>query len=131
MEDANEGIDLILVEDDDFDAELALRVLRKHNLVNNAVHFTTAEMALSFLRSSNNMPKIALIDMNLTGMSGVEFLRCLKQQDKTKDIKTAFLTGHVSESGFIDTFILSTSTFIQKPLNASKVAEIIAMRSDN
>jgi CheY-like chemotaxis protein len=127
----NEGIDLILVEDDDFDAELALRVLRKHSLVNNAVHFTTAEMALSFLKSSNNMPKIALIDMNLTGMSGVEFLRCLKQEEKTKDIQTAFLTGHVSESDFIDTFILSTSTFIQKPLNASKVAEIIATRSDN
>jgi CheY-like chemotaxis protein len=131
MDDMNGGIDLIIVEDDDFDAELALRVLKKHKLVNNAVHFTTAEMALSFLKSSPNMPRIALIDMNLTGMSGVEFLRCLKQLEKTKDIKTAFLTGHVSESDFIDPFILSTSTFVQKPLNASKVAEIIATRSDN
>jgi two-component system, response regulator len=131
MEDNSEGIDLILIEDNDYDAELALRVLKKHKLVNNALHFTTAEMALSFLKSSNNMPKIALIDMNLTGMSGVEFLRCLKQQEKTRDIKTAFLTGHVSESDFIDTFILSTSTFIQKPLNASKVLEIVATRSDN
>jgi two-component system response regulator len=131
MSNNTEAIDLILVEDDDFDAELALRVLKKNNLVKNAIHFSTAEMALSFLRSADNMPKIALIDLNLTGMSGVEFLRCLKQEEKTKDIRTAFLTGHIAEQDFIDTFILSTSTFVLKPLNTSKFSEIIATRSDN
>jgi two-component system response regulator len=131
MEDQYEGIDLILIEDNDYDAELALRVLKKTKVVKNAVHFSTAEMALSYLRSTSTMPKMVLIDMNLTGMSGVEFLRCLKQQDKTKDIKTAFLTGHAAESDFIDPFILSTSTFVTKPLNSSKLSDIIATRSDN
>jgi two-component system response regulator len=131
MEEKLDSFDILLIEDNDDDAELTLRVFRNTGLVNNALHFQTAEMALSYLMNAEHLPKIALIDLNLTGgMSGLEFLRQLKNEKKTRQIRTAFLTGFV-EQQFIDTFIIGTSAFFLKPLDPNKLAEIMAEVSEN
>jgi two-component system response regulator len=131
MEEKLDSFDILLIEDNDEDAELTLRVFRSTGLVNNALHFQTAEMALSYLRNAEHLPKIALIDLNLPGgMSGLEFLRQLKNEEKTRQIRTAFLTGFV-EQQFIDTFIIGTSSFFLKPLDPYKLAEIVAEVPEN
>jgi CheY-like chemotaxis protein len=126
------AFDVLLIEDDEHDAELTLRVFKKTGFVKNALHFQTAEMALSYLMNAEQLPNIVLIDMNLTGgMSGLEFLRRLKKEEKTKHIRTAFLTGSVEEQQFIDPFIISTSTFVLKPLDQNKLVRIIAASAEN
>jgi CheY-like chemotaxis protein len=101
-------------------------------LWDNALHFQSAEAALAYLRNTTHMPKIALIDLHLTGyMSGLDFLRQLKQDERMRHIRTAFLTGSVEEQQFIDPFIISTSTFVLKPLDSNKLMRIIAAHPKN
>jgi len=130
--DSQEPFDIVLIEDNEFDAELTLRVFRKTGLVDNALHFQNAETALAYLRSTTHMPKVVLIDLQLIGgMSGLDFLRHLKQDERTRQIRTAFLTGSVEEQQFIDPFIISTSTFVLKPLDSDKLTRIIAANPEN
>jgi CheY-like chemotaxis protein len=105
--------------------------MKKTGLVQNAIHFSTAEMALSFIKQATPLPKMVLIDLNLTGMSGLEFLKRLREDERTRSVKTAFLTGHIDEHQFIDTYILGTSSFVLKPLDSSKLSSLLVVGSEN
>ena len=78
----NIPVEVLLIEDNNEDAELTIRVLKKHNLANNLVHLQDGEAALDFLfaEGSNNVPRLILLDLKMPKVDGIEMLRKLKTQ---------------------------------------------------
>ena len=76
----NIPVEVLLIEDNNEDAELTIRVLKKHNLANNLVHLQDGEAALDFLfaEGSNNVPRLILLDLKMPKVDGIEVLRKIK-----------------------------------------------------
>ena len=97
----NNKVEILLVEDNMNDAELAIRSLKKNNLVNNLVHLKDGAEALDFLfaegrytaRSMHEVPKVILLDLKMPKVSGIEVLQRLKADERTKKIPVVVLTS--------------------------------------
>lgn len=91
---SEQEIEIILIDDSAEDADLSARALRKYNIANKFVTFTTGNLALEYLFGSlNSVPRLILLDLNMPGMHGLDFIRSLKADDRTKDIPIVVLTG--------------------------------------
>ncbi|HYJ62724.1 MAG TPA: response regulator, partial [Parafilimonas sp.] len=94
-------VEILLVEDNMDDAELAIRALRKSNIANNLIHLKDGAEALDFLfgrgnyagRNTNNKPKVVLLDLKMPRVDGIEVLRQIKANENTKTIPVVVLTS--------------------------------------
>src|SRR5258708_5411267 len=88
-------VEILLVEDNDEDAELALRALRKHNLTNHLTRVADGAAALEFFfgDGAGQKPKVVLLDLKLPKVDGMEVLRALKSNEKTKCVPVVVLTS--------------------------------------
>lgn len=94
-------VEILLVEDNSYDAELTLRSLKKHHLVNRLLHVHDGAEALDFIfargvyseRIIENTPKIILLDLNLPKINGVEVLERIKCHELTKNIPVVILAS--------------------------------------
>jgi two-component system response regulator len=131
--DTNE-VEILLVEDNPNDAELALRALRKNNIANNVLVLTDGEEALNFLfargeythRKVENGPKIILLDLKLPKVDGLEVLRAIKGDPRTKIIPVVILTSSKEEKDIIESYMLGVNSYIVKPVDFDKF--IVAVR---
>ena len=86
-------VEILLVEDNPQDAEMAIRALKKNNLANNVLHVTDGEEALDFIfarraysgRKIENGPKVILLDLKLPKVDGLEVLKAVKSDRENKD----------------------------------------------
>src|SRR5665811_599331 len=100
MEDFN-TIEILIVEDNPHDAELALRALKKNNLANNILVAQDGAEALDFFfcrwkfakRSFTNPPKVVLLDLKLPKVSGLEVLKIVKKDNRTSHIPIVVVTS--------------------------------------
>jgi len=89
-----DAVDILLVEDNPQDAELTIRALKKHNLANRLITVEDGAQALDFIfcrgkyatRELSHSPKVVLLDLKLPKVSGLEVLRALKQDERTRSI---------------------------------------------
>ncbi|HSZ71980.1 MAG TPA: response regulator, partial [Cytophagaceae bacterium] len=89
-----QAVEILLVEDNPDDAELAIRALRKSNLANHLLHLLDGEEALEFLfNEKNGKPKLVLLDLKMPKIDGIEVLRKLKTDDRTRSIPVVMLTS--------------------------------------
>ena len=127
-------VEILLVEDNPNDAELALRALKKNNIANNVLVLTDGEEALNFLfakgaykeRRVENGPKIILLDLKLPKVDGLEVLREIKGDPRTKIIPVIILTSSKEEKDIIESYKLGVNSYIVKPVDFDKF--IIAVR---
>jgi len=99
------AVEILVVEDDPRDAELTLRALKKNNLANNVCVAEDGEEALDFFfcrgkfkeRNSNTTPRVVLLDLKLPKVSGLEILRIIKSDPKTKYIPVVVVTSSREE----------------------------------
>lgn len=121
-------VEILLVEDNSSDAELALRALKKHRLANNLAVVTDGEEALDFIfargvfsdRSVQNGPKVILLDLKLPKVDGLEVLRVLKSDPRTKIIPVVVLTSSKQESDIVESYRLGVNSYIVKPVDFDK-----------
>ena len=124
----NIPVEVLLIEDNNEDAELTIRVLKKHNLANNLVHLQDGEAALDFLfaEGSNNVPRLILLDLKMPKVDGIEVLRKIKTDEQRKTIPVVMLTSSKEERDIIESYKLGVNAYVVKPVEFEKFVEAVA-----
>lgn len=126
-------VELLLVEDNPNDAELALRALKKHHIANNIVVVTDGAQALDFVfargpfaeRNIEITPKVILLDLKLPKVDGLEVLAALKSDPRTKIIPVVVLTSSKEEKDIVESYRLGVNSYIVKPVDFDKFVEAV------
>ena len=127
-------IEVLLVEDNARDAELALRALRKRHLANKVVHVQDGAEALDFLfgrgayagRDTNQHPKVVLLDLKLPKVDGLEVLRVIKNDEHTKTIPVVVMTSSREQRDLVESYQLGVNSYIVKPVEFDNFAAAVA-----
>ncbi len=128
------AVDLLLVEDNVYDAELAIRELKKHNLANNLFHAKDGEEALEFIfgtgryadsRQIENTPKLILLDIQMPKVNGIEVLQAIKAESMLKVIPVVILTSSKEDPDIKACYEIGANSYIVKPVNFESFAEAI------
>lgn len=128
-----DAVEILIVEDNPNDAEMALRAFKKNNLTNNVLVVEDGEEALNFIfargnfsnRKLSNRPKIILLDLKLPKIDGLEVLKVIKSNPTTKVIPVIVLTSSAEESDIIKSYQLGVNSYIVKPVEFEKFVEAI------
>ena len=118
-------IEILLVEDNPQDLELALRALRKGNLTNRIHVARDGVEALEFIfcegqfagRKMDDKPKVILLDLKLPKVDGLEVLRRVKSDERCKSIPVVVLTSSRENSDVEASYRLGANSYIVKPVN--------------
>ncbi|MPZ45232.1 MAG: response regulator [Betaproteobacteria bacterium] len=129
-----EQVEILLVEDKSTDAELTLRALKRHNLANRVLWVKDGQEALDYVfaagayaeRSPGGDPKLILLDIKLPRISGVDVLRRLKGDERTKSIPVTMLTSSAEERDVIESYQLGVNSYIVKPVDFNKFVETVS-----
>ena len=127
-------VEILLIEDNPDEAELAIRSLRKNNLANNLVHIDDGAEALDYIfcrgkYSGNDIsftPKVILLDLKLPRVGGLEILKQVKTDERTKSIPVVILTSSKEDSDLIEGYNLGVNSYIVKPVNFESFAKAIS-----
>jgi two-component system, response regulator len=124
----NSIVEILLVEDNQDDAELTIRALKKYNLANHLLHLQDGEEALDFLFTSNVnvMPKIILLDIKMPKVDGIEVLRKIKSDPYRKIIPVVVLTSSKEERDIIESYKLGVNAYIVKPVEFDKFVKAVS-----
>ncbi len=129
-----ESIELLLVEDNIYDAELTIRALKKHKLTNKLHHVKDGEEAIQFLfgkgiyegRDISLQPKMILLDLKLPKVSGTEVLDEIRKHDLTRKIPVVVLTSSKEEYDIQKCYDYGVSSYIVKPVDFSKFIDAVS-----
>jgi CheY-like chemotaxis protein len=127
------GVEILIVEDNPDDLDMALHALRKINLVNNIRVARDGVEALDFIfcrgshsaRKIENGPKVVLLDLKLPKVDGLEVLRTMKSDPRTKHIPVVVLTSSQEQSDVIESYHLGVNSYIVKPVNFEAFAKAV------
>jgi two-component system response regulator len=117
--------EILLVEDNPTDLELALRVFKKHQLAHRIEVARDGAEALDFLfgtgayadRGSIQIPKVILLDLKLPKIGGLEVLRRIKGDPRTRTIPVVVLTSSREEKDLVESYQLGVNSYIVKPVD--------------
>jgi two-component system response regulator len=126
-------LDILLVEDNQDDMDLALHALRRGDLANNIFVVRDGEEALDFLfcrgafaqRSFDHPPKLVLLDLKLPKVDGMEVLKQAKSDPRTKIIPVVIMTSSKEERDLVAGYNLGANSYIQKPVDFDRFRETV------
>jgi two-component system, response regulator len=126
-------LDILLVEDTGHEVELALRAQRKHHLANRIHVARDGEEALDFIfcrgsyssRDFGQFPRLILLDLKLPKLDGMEVLRQLKDDARTRAIPVAILTASKEETDMSRGYSLGVNSYIQKPVDFDQFCKTV------
>jgi two-component system, response regulator len=126
-------VELLLVEDNPQDLELARRALKKANLTNRIQVARDGTEALDFIfgegahlgRSLLDGPKLIMLDLKLPKIDGLEVLRRLKDDPRTRAIPVVVLTSSKEQSDVVESYRLGVNSYIVKPVNFERFVEAV------
>lgn len=124
-------VQILLVEDNPNDAELALHALRKGNLANQVDWVKDGEAALDYLfhrgpyNGKKGQPKVILLDLRLPKVDGIEVLRALRADSKTKELPVVVLTSSKEEQDLVETYRLGVNSYVSKPVAFKEFADTV------
>ena len=126
---ANETVvEILLVEDNPHDVELTLRALKKHNLANKVHVVKDGAEALDYIfatgiyaeRNIHDHPRVILLDLKLPKVDGMEILRRIRADERTKTIPVVVLTSSQEERDIVESYKLGVNSYIVKPVDFDK-----------
>jgi two-component system, response regulator len=130
----NNELEILLVEDNPTDAELTIRALKKHHLANHLIHVTDGQAALDFIfgtgaymgRDVLHQPKVVLLDLKLPKVGGIEVLRQLRADERTKLVPVVVLTSSHEDRDVIETYNLGANSYIVKPVEFENFSQAVS-----
>jgi two-component system response regulator len=130
----NEEIEILLVEDNAGDAEMTTRALKKNGLANKLMHLKDGAEALDFLfaegdfagREVVNKPKVILLDLKMPKVSGIEVLRRLRSDERTKKIPVVILTSSSEDPDIQACYDLGVNSYVVKPVEFEEFFKAIS-----
>lgn len=117
-------VDVLLVEDNPRDAELTIRVFKKHNLADRLCHVKDGAEALDFLLrrgkpdglAGDPAPRVVLLDLKLPKVDGLEVLRIMKADERTRTIPVVIVTSSAEDPDIEIAYRLGANSYIIKPV---------------
>ncbi len=127
------GVEILLVDDSPEDMELTLYALRREHLANQIQPARDGEEALDFLfcqgkfadRTTTQQPRLVLLDLKLPKVDGIEVLRQMKNDPRTKAIPVVILTSSREERDIVSGYELGANSYIQKPVDFDKFRDTV------
>lgn len=127
------AVDILLVEDNEGDAELAIAGLKARSLGSKVVHLVDGDAALEFVFAASvaanglaeNTPRLILLDLNLSGTDGLEILRHLKEEESTRQIPVVIMSGSASQKEMMECYRLGVNSYVAKPGSARQYAQLV------
>ena len=126
-------VEILLVEDNPNDAELALRALKKNNLANKIHLVQDGAEALEYIfgtgayagRNVGSKPKVIFLDLKLPKVDGLEVLRRLRADARTKLVPVVILTSSNEEKDLIDGYGFGANSYVRKPVDFVQFTEAV------
>lgn len=127
-------VEILLVEDNPYEAELAIRSLKKYNFGNNLHHLLDGAEALDFIfargqfenHNIHSKPKLILLDIKLPKVDGIEVLRQIKADERTKSIPVVILTSSKENQDIKACYELGANSYIVKPVDFDSFSKAVA-----
>lgn len=127
-------IDILLVEDNQSDAELTIRALKKSCSIHGLLHLQNGEEALEYIfafgkyanRVLVHWPKLILIDLKMPKVNGLEVLNRIKNDNRTKCIPVVMLTSSKEDNDVRDSYNLGVNSYVVKPVSFENFSKTVA-----
>jgi CheY-like chemotaxis protein len=128
-----EFVEILLVEDSGADAEMTIRSLKRRGLANQLVWVKDGAEALDFIYCTgafagrrNGHPRLVLLDIKMPKVDGIEVLRRIKADERTRSIPVVILTSSAEERDIIESYQLGVNSYLVKPVEFSAFTEVVA-----
>ncbi len=126
-------VEILLVEDNPADVKLALHAFKKHKLANSVQVARDGAEALDFLfctgafsqRKSDRLPKVILLDLKLPLVDGLEVLRRVKSDPRTRLTPVVVMTTSREERDVVESYQLGVNSYIVKPIDFEQFSEAV------
>jgi CheY-like chemotaxis protein len=122
----NPELEILLAEDNTDDRELTIRSLRKHNLANRLLVAKDGAEALDLIFTENHRPKVVLLDLKMPKVDGLEVLRLLRADERTRLIPVVMLTSSAEHRDIVESYRLGANSYIVKPVEFENFAKAVA-----
>jgi CheY-like chemotaxis protein len=126
-------VDILLVEDNPNDAELAIRALNSNNLANRIQWVKDGEEALDYIfyrgvysNRKRKLPRVVLLDLRLPKLDGIEVLTAIRNHQETKNLPVVVLTSSKEERDLVETYKLGVNSFVAKPVAFDEFVKTVA-----
>ncbi|MCW3102189.1 MAG: response regulator [Bacteroidetes bacterium] len=127
-------VEILLVEDNAGDAEMTIRELQRHRIGNHIVHLKDGADAIDFVfgtgiyenRNRGHKPKMILLDLRMPRVSGIEVLKTLKSDERSRTIPVVVLTASAEDPDIRTCYELGVNSYIVKPVGFENFTKAIA-----
>ena len=124
---------ILLVEDNPDDVELTLRAFKKNNIMNEVVVKRDGAEALDFFfgkdgvagKGNNGLPAVILLDLKLPKIDGLEVLKKLRADERTKLIPIVILTSSKEQGDVVNGYNIGCNSYIRKPVDFNQFADAV------
>jgi len=129
------SVEIILVEDNPADAEMTLTALKEHNFGNKVKLLTDGAEALEYImnnvdcrteRVDGYTPRVILLDLKLPKVDGLEILRRIRSDERTRSVPVVVLTSSNEERDRVESYRIGVNSYIVKPVNFEDFARSVA-----
>ena len=111
-----EGVEILLVEDSDDDAELTIRAIKNNKIANRIELVRDGVEALAYLEGDRPLPRLILLDLKLPKLNGLDVLQRLRADPRTKLIPTVILTSSSEDEDMLKSYRHGANSYARKPV---------------
>jgi CheY-like chemotaxis protein len=129
----DDEVEIVIVEDNPNDAELLVRAFKRHGVANQIVLLKDGVEAMDFLFSEgayadrpHNNPKVMILDLKLPKVNGIEVLRRIKADERTKTVPVVVLTSSREDRDLKDAYESGVNSYVTKPIKFDEFSKVVS-----